>query len=260
MRVLTSVRGFSANIVANIIQYNDNQFKITEYIIRHSINTSTAFDAVQFFCDIVLRVVALNSSLQTQFVQVLSAHIGSLQSLLSSSPSPTTSAQSPSPSSKAQIHACLVLVDGLLRRNIAGVPELIKPVILACLNIFFQVKLGNVIHFNVVAIFNTCFEIPCKDLVDTLVNEGKIVEKILQSLTSTTRDPTVGFHGHLMMVAKAMNACPLLEDLLRSNEAWQKMTDTVVKEFQNKSICPPDAGMLAAKQRQIQKAGGSFLG
>jgi len=116
-----------------------------------------------------------------------------------------------------------------------------------------------VIHFNLVAIFNTCFDIPYKDLVDTLVNEGKIVEKIMQSLT-TARDSTVGFHGHLMMVAKAINACTLLEDTLKGNDAWQKMMETVVKEFQNKSICPPDPGMLAAKQRQIQKAGGSFLG
>jgi len=116
-----------------------------------------------------------------------------------------------------------------------------------------------VIHFTIVGIFNACFEIPYKELVDTLLNEGQLLQKVLENSGPTT-DPTIAFHGHLLMVAKSMNSCPLLEEVLKGNEAWQKMMETCVKDFQNKSICPPDANMLAAKQRQIAKAGGTFLG
>lgn len=55
LRVLTSVRGFSAAVVAQIIQQND--FKIVQHVLSNSlVNPSTAFDAVVFFNDVVLRV------------------------------------------------------------------------------------------------------------------------------------------------------------------------------------------------------------
>jgi len=116
-----------------------------------------------------------------------------------------------------------------------------------------------VIHYIIVGILVACFEIPYKELVDTLINEGQLVQKVLENSAPPT-DSSIGSHGHLLMVAKAMNVCPLLVETLKENEAWQKMMETFVKEFQNKSICPPDANMLAAKQRQIAKAGGTFLG
>jgi len=148
-------------------------------------------------------------------------------------------------------------VDGLIKRSV-GIPDLVKSLLIDCVNTFFKVKLGNVIHSTISGILVTCMEQQHKELVDILVNEGNLIEKVLEF--SDKKGPDVGYHGHLMLIAKFMNTCPLLEEKLLGNEKWQQVVETSVKEYLNKSICPPDASLLAAKQRQIQKAGGSFLG
>jgi len=90
-----------------------------------------------------------------------------------------------------------------------------------------------------------------------MLKEGKLIDKIVEC--SEQKDQGVGYYGHLMMIAKFVNDCPLSDDYLL-NEKWQKLIEVSVKDFCNKSIFPPGAELIAAKQRQIAKAGGSFLG
>jgi len=270
-RVLTSVRGFSSPVVANVIKFDS--FNIVKATLDLISTPSSSYDAVMFFSDIILRIISLNDSLMSDFVNVVAENMNSTKSVISnfsqpasiaapSSPSPSTTLTEPSsPSTSSslfcQLHSSLLLVDGLVKRSI-GLSVLVKPLLLNCLNTFFKVKLGNVIHFIISGIIVACLEQQQSELIDTLVNDGHMIEKILEF--SEQKDTSVAFRGHLLLVAKSMNSCPQLEEKLLSNDKWQQFSETSVKEFLNKSICPPDAALLAAKQRQIQKAGGSFLG
>jgi len=279
------VRGFSSAVVADLMKFEN--FKIAKSTLELITNTSTSYDAVVFFCDAILRVVSLNSAIQQTFLEVISSNLDLIKSIIAHYSSPSTlsttvsstvsstqsspqsssesspqqsssqpSAQS-SPPSVCQLHSAILLVDGLVKRSV-GIPDLVKPLILDCLSTFFKVKLGNVIHSTIAGILVTCMEQQHKELVDVLVNEGHLVERVLEFGENT--GPAIGYHGHLMLIAKFMNTCPLLEEKLLGNEKWQQFVESSVKDYMNKSICPPDAALLAAKQRQIQKAGGSFLG
>jgi len=281
------VRGFSSAVVADLMKFEN--FKIAKSTLELITNTSTSYDAVVFFCDAILRVVSLNSSIQQSFLEVISSNLDLIKTILShyssptlsstlsttlsttasttasttqsstqssSEPSPQSSAQSSTPS-VCQLHSAVLLVDGLVKRSV-GIPDLVKPLILDCLSTFFKVKLGNVIHSTIAGILVTCMEQQHKELVDVLVNEGNLVERVLEF--GEKKSPEIGYHGHLMLIAKFMNTCPLLEEKLLGNEKWQQFVESSVKDYMNKSICPPDAALIAAKQRQIQKAGGSFLG
>jgi len=284
-RVLTSVRGFSSEVIANIVKFQN--FQICKNCLKVLVeDPSSAFDVVVFFSEAILRVVSLNESLQKPFTEVLSSSITPIYSILSKATQATTTttttttatetttsttttetelSQSPAGlPSTLHIHAILLLVDGLLRRIVMSssaseIPDLLKPIILDCLKIFFKVKFGNVLHFTVVGIIVTCFEQRHKDLIDILLKEGKLIDKILE-FSDKRADPSVGYYGHLMMIAKYINECPLASEYFLENENWQKLIDTSVKEFFNKNICPPNSDLLAAKQRQIAKAGGTFLG
>jgi len=294
-RVLTSVRGFTLEVIGEVVKHNN--FQICKSCLTLLVeDPSNSFDIVVFFCEAILRVISLNAPLQELFVGVLATSIAPMYSLLSAAtqssstplPAPalahtsaagttetstttTTISIGADPStasvkapSKAHLHAILLLIDGILRRNIipassSEIPNLLKPIILDCLKVFFHVKFGNVLHFTIVGIIVTCFEQRYKDLIDILIKEGKLIDKILE-FSDKKSDTSVGYYGHIMLIAKYINECPLATEYLVESENWQRLMETSVKDFLNRNICPPGADLLAAKQRQIAKAGGSFLG
>jgi len=77
----------------------------------------------------------------------------------------------------------------------------------------------NVIHTVVCDILCSILKASDINLINQLLNEAHLMDKIMDTLTN---NPDVGYRGHLRIVANALRACPIPEvaAYLQSNPRW----------------------------------------
>jgi len=94
----------------------------------------------------------------------------------------------------------------------------------SCLDLMIKFKWSNVLHTVISETLCYIFNTPDVELINQLLDEGKLLEKIIETFNTKEQ---VGYRGHLQIVANAIRNCsvPELVDRLKSNQQWTLFLD-----------------------------------
>jgi hypothetical protein len=184
-------------------------------------NQSTCAEAVSFFGECLLATYGANftSNNTHRFISILSSHEQLFQTLITS------------PSKIVQLSG-LKLVLYFLKNNCE---RFASPLILSCLDIFFNYNRGNVFHTLILEIVQTVFKLPTPDMSILLLQKGSLANQILEACEN--RDQEKLYYGHLYKMAHWITLSPYgeMDDLIKSDR-WKIFYDNVVARFMQKEL------------------------
>jgi hypothetical protein len=197
-----------SDFVKSIILVNDGALINTVLCLMD--NKNTASDAVKLLDQIILSILMENKDNQ-EFYNLATTKLFSRKevfyNLLSSD-------------SLILVLAGTKLVQSFVKHKLV---YLLDRGTLSCLDILVKFKLSNVLHSVVCDIICSILKSSDIDLINQLLKEGKLIDKIIDAFNSTNNSE-IGYRGHLRIVANALRECQIPEvcSELKDNQRWNE--------------------------------------
>jgi len=193
-----------SDFVKNILLVQDAALIIS--VLGLLDNKNTASDAVKLLDQVIL-VILMDNKDHAEFFEAATEHIQKrkhvFQHLLSSD-------------SLIMALAGTKLVQSLVKHKLSN---LLDGGTLSCLDLMIKFKWSNVLHTVITDTLCSIFKTPDLDLINQLMDEGKLLEKIIETFST---EEEVGYRGHLRIVANAIRDCPApsVTERLKSDQKW----------------------------------------
>jgi len=193
-----------SDFVKNILLVQDAA--LIKSVLALMDNKNTASDAVKLLDQVIL-VILMDNKDHTEFFKMATEHIQArkhvFQHLLSSD-------------SLIMALAGTKLVQSLVKHKLAS---LLDGGTLSCLDLMIKFKWSNVLHTVISDTLCIIFKTPDLELIHQLLDEGKLLEKIIETFSTEEK---VGYRGHLRIVANAIRECPAPEvaERLKTDQKW----------------------------------------
>jgi len=194
-----------SDYVRNVLLVQDKSLLNTTVSLLN--NKNTAMDAVKLMDQVILKIIIENKD-NMDLYNIVHEKLLSVNDVIT---------QLLNSDSLILVLAGTKLVQAFVNHKLE---YLLKTGTLASLDIFFKLKLSNVIH-TVVA--NTiCTIIKSGDIqsIMKILIEGNLIDRIIGSFNN--EDCQVAYRGHLRIIANNLKDCTVPEicDFLKSNQAW----------------------------------------
>jgi len=221
------------NNCSSILNTFDHQnYALTQMALDLIKHQSTCSEAVSFLGECLLATYGANvtsNNTHPQFISILSSHEQLFQSLITST-------------SKIVQLSGLKLIHYFLKHKCE---QFASPLILSCLDIFFNSQRGNVFHTQILEIIQTVFKLPTPDISLILLQKGNLAKQILEACEN--RDQEKLYYGHLYKMAHWISLSPYAEmDEVIQSERWKIFYETVVVRFMQKEL------LITENHRQLR--------
>jgi len=221
------------NNCSSILNTFDHQnYALTQMALGLIKSQSTCSEAVSFLGECLFATYGANvtsNNIHPQFISILSSHEQLFQTLISST-------------SKIVQLSGLKLIHYFLKHKCE---QFASPLILSCLDIFFNSQRGNVFHTQILEIIQTVFKLPTPDVSLILLQKGNFAKQILEACEN--RDQEKLYYGHLYKMAHWLTLSPYGEiDEVIQSERWKVFYETVVVRFMQKEL------LITENHRQLR--------
>jgi len=209
--------------------FDHKNYALTQMALDLIKNQSTCAEAVSFFGECLLSTYGSTYNIYPQFISILSSHEQLFQSLITSS-------------SKIVQLSGLKLILYFLKHKCE---QFASPLILSCLDIFFNSPRGNVLHTLILEIIQTAFKLPNPDISMILLQKGNFAKQILEACEN--RDQEKLYYGCLYKMAHWITISPYgeMDDVIQS-ERWKIFYENDVLRFMQKEL------LITENHRQLR--------